>query len=125
MPWQKLGPGWWCRRQTCQVLCWWWCGWSWHRIGEPELRSAGDGGGETSAPSTCSIPSAWDPAFLFFIALVSLGDITGLLHLVFNVAAADADPPAIEATAPAVDAIAVATAAGAASGAAGWCKKLL
>ena len=80
-------------------------------IGEPELHSAGDGGEETSAPFNCSIPSTGDPAFLFFIALVSLGDLTGLLKLVFKVAAAAAaaDPPAMV---PAAQAITEAT---------GWC----
>ena len=55
-----------------------------------DCSAAGEGGGEQSAPSTCSIAtlSAGDNASLFFLALVILGDVTGLLQLVFEVAVA-------------------------------------
>ena len=53
-----------------------------------DCSAAGEGGGEQSTPSTCSIAtlSAGDNASLFFLALVILGDVTGLLQLVFEVA---------------------------------------
>ena len=49
-------------------------------------RSSGEDGGDVASPSTCSItlPSAGDAgeaAFLFFLALVILGEMTGVLLL--------------------------------------------
>ena len=56
-----------------------------------DCSAAGEGGGEGSAPSTCSIAtlSAGDNASIFFLALVILVDLTGLLQPVFGVADAD------------------------------------
>ena len=39
---------------------------------------SGDGGGEVSMPSSCSKTSLSDVGLLFFLALVSIGEMTGL-----------------------------------------------
>ena len=49
-------------------------------------QSSGDGGGEGAGPSTCSIPlhsagDAGETAFLFFLDLVILGEVTCTLLL--------------------------------------------
>ena len=59
---------------------------------DPGRRSSGEDGGEGAGPSTCSItlPSAGDAgeaAFLFFLDLVILGEMTGVL-LFFSTGAA-------------------------------------
>ena len=51
---------------------------------EPGWRSSGEEGGEGAGPSTCSISllsagDAGEAAFLFFLALVILGEMTSVL----------------------------------------------
>ena len=51
---------------------------------EPGWHSSGEEGGEGAGPSTCSISllsagDAGEAAFLFFLALVILGEMTGVL----------------------------------------------